>query len=177
MGLSQNTGSLRKGGERRGKKAEYCAKNMLRSTDYLRRIIAPAGGQGGVTMSYLRPHCNSFLLEDHVWWVSAGKKHTSWWCAICGEKHDWRAPNRLLVVQPGKSANQAKRSSKRMRYSRAHVKTGSMRSNCWRSNKRMVISSLSPQDARQCKLCRKPKRFHSCTLPGGASFIDKVTTV
>ena len=33
---------------------------MIRSTDYLRRIIAPAGGQGGVTMSYLCPHCNSF---------------------------------------------------------------------------------------------------------------------
>ena len=29
---------------------------MLRSTDYLRRIIAPVGGQGGVTMSYLCPH-------------------------------------------------------------------------------------------------------------------------
>ena len=26
---------------------------VLKSTDYLRRIIAPAGGQGGVTMSYL----------------------------------------------------------------------------------------------------------------------------
>ena len=24
---------------------------MLRSTDYLRRVIAPVGGQGGVTMS------------------------------------------------------------------------------------------------------------------------------
>ena len=43
---------------------------MLRSTDYLRRIIAPVGGQGGVTMSYLCPHCNSFPLEDYVWWVS-----------------------------------------------------------------------------------------------------------
>ena len=28
---------------------------MLRSTDYLRRIVAPVGGQGGVTMSYLCP--------------------------------------------------------------------------------------------------------------------------
>ena len=38
----------------------------LRSTAYLRRIIAPVGGQGGVTMSYLcpLPHCN------YVWWVS-----------------------------------------------------------------------------------------------------------
>ena len=55
---------------------------MLSSTDYLRRIIAPAGGQGGVTvsyMSYLCPHCNSFLLEDCMWWVSARKKHCSWW--------------------------------------------------------------------------------------------------
>ena len=43
---------------------------MIISTDHLRRIIAPAGGQGGVTMSYLCPHCNSFPLEDYVWWVS-----------------------------------------------------------------------------------------------------------
>ena len=34
----------------------------LRSTDYLRRIIAPVGGQGGVTMSYMCPNCNSFTL-------------------------------------------------------------------------------------------------------------------
>ena len=81
---------------------------VLQSTDFLQRIIAPAGGQGGVTMSYLCPNCNSFLPEDHVWWVSAGKKHCSWWCAICGEICDWRAPNRLLVVQTGDSASQAK---------------------------------------------------------------------
>ena len=30
---------------------------MLRSTNCLRRIIAPTGGHGGVTMSYLCPHC------------------------------------------------------------------------------------------------------------------------
>ena len=40
---------------------------MIRSTDCLRRTIAPAGGQGGVTMSYLCTNCNSFLLEDHIW--------------------------------------------------------------------------------------------------------------
>ena len=83
-------------------------KTMLRSTDYLRRIIAPAGGQGDVTLSYLCPHCNSFLLEDYIWWVSAGKKHSSWWCAACGDHNDWRAPNRLLVVQTGASATQAR---------------------------------------------------------------------
>ena len=50
-------------------------KIMLRSTDYLRRIISPVGGQGGVTMSFLCPNCNSFLLEDYVWWVSGRKNH------------------------------------------------------------------------------------------------------
>ena len=39
--------------------------------------------------------------------VSAGKT-TKWWCAICGEKYDWRLPNRLLVVQTGCSVQQAK---------------------------------------------------------------------
>ena len=53
----------------------------LKSRDYLWRISAPVGGQGGVTMSYLCPNCNSFHLEDYVWWVSAGKKYTSWLCA------------------------------------------------------------------------------------------------
>ena len=59
---------------------------MMRSADYLRRIIAPAGEQGDVAMSYLCPHCHSFHMEDYVWWVSGRKKHTNWWCAICGEK-------------------------------------------------------------------------------------------
>ena len=69
---------------------------MLRRTDYLRRIIAPAGGQGGVTLSYLCPHCNSFPLEDYVWWTQlersttgaqsveknmSGERPTGyWWC-------------------------------------------------------------------------------------------------
>ena len=58
-------------------------------------------------MSYLCPNCNSFPLEDCVWWVSGGKT-TRWWCAICGEMYDWRQPNRLLVVQTGESFEQAK---------------------------------------------------------------------
>ena len=45
---------------------------MFECTDYLRRIIALVGGQGGVTMS----------LEEYVWWVSWGKS-TKGWCAIC----------------------------------------------------------------------------------------------
>ena len=50
-------------------------------------------------MSYLRPNCNSFPLEDYMWWGSAGN---------CGEKCEWRAPNKLLVVQTSASASQAK---------------------------------------------------------------------
>ena len=80
---------------------------MLRSTDYLRRSTVPVGGQGGVTMSYLCPHCNSFPSEDYIWWVSGGK-HTNWWCAICGEKYDWEQPDGLPVVQTGDRIEQAK---------------------------------------------------------------------
>ena len=49
-------------------KMSIVQESTLKSTDYLRRIIAPVGGQGGVTMSYLCPNCNSFSLEDYVWW-------------------------------------------------------------------------------------------------------------
>ena len=38
---------------------------VLKSTDFLRRIIAPAGEPEGVTMSYLRPNCNS---PTCCWW-------------------------------------------------------------------------------------------------------------
>ena len=79
----------------------------LKSKDFLRRIFAPVGGQGGVTLSCLCPNCNSFPLEDYVLWVTAGKT-TKWWCAICGVKYDWRQPNRLFVVQTGESVEQAK---------------------------------------------------------------------
>ena len=49
-------------------------------------------------------------IEDYVWWVSGEeeKKHTNWWCAICGGKYGWKARNRLLVVQTGESVIQAK---------------------------------------------------------------------
>ena len=68
-------------------------KEMLRkSTDFLRRIIAPVDGMGGVTLSFVCPRCNCFTLEDYIWWVSSGhgdrsnrkKKHCNWWCAACG---------------------------------------------------------------------------------------------
>ena len=36
------------------------------------------------------------------------KKRCSWWCAVRGGKYEWRAPNRILVVQLGGNANEAK---------------------------------------------------------------------
>ena len=46
--------------------------NLRKSKDFLRRIIAPVGGKGGVTLSYICPHCISFSLEYYIWWVSTG---------------------------------------------------------------------------------------------------------
>ena len=71
---------------------------------------------GGVTLSNVCPHCNSFPSEDDIWWVSTGngdgsnrkKKHCSGWCAVCGGKCEWTAPNTILVVQLGTNANEAK---------------------------------------------------------------------
>ena len=76
-----------------------------------------SGRHGGVTMSYLCPHCDSFPLEDNVWCVSVREGRNNWWCAICQEKYDWKQSNRLLVVQTGESVNQAK-------VFRAHAWTG-----------------------------------------------------
>ena len=81
---------------------------MKRDTESVRRIIGAAVGKGGVTVSYLCPHWDSFPLENYVWWVSGRKERDNWWCAICNEKNDWRQPNRLLVVQTGESISQAK---------------------------------------------------------------------
>ena len=99
------------GSEGRKAKAKNCfreldqehAKFMLKSTDYLRRISEDKE----VSQCLTCPNCNSFPLGDNVWWVS-GRKTTRWWCAICGEKYDWKQPNRLLVVQTGESVEQAK---------------------------------------------------------------------
>ena len=71
---------------------------MIISTDYLRRIIAPAGEQGAVTMSYLCPNCNSFPLEDNLW----GEKSIRNGGARSFEK------NTTGSNQTGESVNQAK---------------------------------------------------------------------
>ena len=82
---------------------------LRKSTDFLRRIIAPVGGRGGVTLSYICPHCNSFPLEDKIWWVSTDMETTERRrCAVCGGKYERSAPNRILVVQLGTNEDEAK---------------------------------------------------------------------
>ena len=53
---------------------------MIRSTKYLRRIIAPAGVQGGVAMSQLCPHCNSFPMDTTFGGSLEGKTYKSVVC-------------------------------------------------------------------------------------------------
>ena len=51
---------------------------------------------------------SSSSRDEEGQWISWTKKVSGFLCAICGEKHDWRQPNRLWVVQTGESVNQAK---------------------------------------------------------------------
>ena len=67
----------------------------LKSTDYLRRIIALVGGQGGVTMSYLCPNCNSF-----PWKIMFGGSLL--------ERSTPAGGVRFVAVQTGESVEQAK---------------------------------------------------------------------
>ena len=48
------------------------------------------------------------MSSRHAVGNNSKKKHFSWWCAACGRQHDWRAPNKILVVQIGADANRAK---------------------------------------------------------------------
>ena len=88
-------------------KLSIVQETMIRSTDYLRRISASVGGQGGVTMSYLCLHCNSFPCKT----TSGGlweKRAQQLVVRNCTEIYDWKQPNMLLVVQTGESVDQAK---------------------------------------------------------------------
>ena len=53
------------------RKLSIVQKIMIRSTDYLRRIIAAAGDKD-VTCPTC-PTLYSFPLEDNIWWVSGSK--------------------------------------------------------------------------------------------------------
>ena len=40
--------------------------------------------------------------------LSGRKGRNNWCCTICGEKYDWKQPNRLVVVHSGESIDQVK---------------------------------------------------------------------
>ena len=46
-------------------KAEETLRNRFckKRNDFLRRVIAPVDRQGGVTLSYVCPHCYRFLIK------------------------------------------------------------------------------------------------------------------
>ena len=57
--------------------------------------------QGRVALSYVCPHCHCLPLDDYIWCVSSGhgEKQCNWWCTACGGQYDWRAPNRMFVIE------------------------------------------------------------------------------
>ena len=83
--------------------------NLQKSTDFLRRITMPVQRQGGVTLSYVSPHCHRFPLEDYIWLVSRrhGQQPCNWWCAACGQ-YSWKNPNRVLVTLDSADPSKAK---------------------------------------------------------------------
>ena len=89
---------------------------LRRNTDFSRRIIAPAPGVGDVTLSYVCPHCTCCPLEDYMWRASsvdgdgaATERRNSvvGGVQLVGSPYDWRAPNRILVIQVSASAHEA----------------------------------------------------------------------
>ena len=88
------------------------AQDILRkSTDFLKRITAPASGVGSVTLSHVCPYCNCLPLEDYTRSVSSGhgdgSNRLKKQCSLAGQ-YDWRAPKRLLVIQLSAHAHDAK---------------------------------------------------------------------
>lgn len=84
-------------------------------TEFWRRAQTSCGGSSRQLEDRdVCPYCNSFLFEDYIWCVSTGRRRQQqeetlqlvvrdlWW------SDEWRAPNRILVVQIGTDASQAK---------------------------------------------------------------------
>ena len=79
--------------------------------DSLRRIIVPVEGQGGVTLSYLCPHCHRLPLEDNIA-STIGRPRTESWSyktartaekQKCFQQKDGDSPvNMVIQGLPGK---------------------------------------------------------------------------
>ena len=58
-------------------------KVMQRTDDFLRRIIAPVGGQGGVTLSCVCLHCHRYPLEDQCLRNNGGSSFSTFHSHAC----------------------------------------------------------------------------------------------
>ena len=81
---------------------------VVSSVPLFARFRLRSSSTGGNFLHICAHIATVFVWRTTFWWVSTGKKHSSWWCAICGEEYDCRAPNRLLVVHTGDGASRAK---------------------------------------------------------------------
>ena len=48
-------------------------------------------------------NCNCVQLEDYIWWILSGHGKRQ-----CSGQYDWKAPNRILVVQDSMNRREAK---------------------------------------------------------------------
>ena len=90
------------------RKLSTVQESMMISTDYLRRIIPPAGEQRGVMMSYLCPHCPDGKIA--FGW-SLGEKSTQIGGAEATKTGSWWCKQAKVLTGP--------RSSERLQYLRA----------------------------------------------------------
>ena len=66
MNLQECCYEVRQDDDHRRSVVQQILQKSQKITDFLRLIIAPVGGQGGVTLSCVCPHCHRFPLEDWV---------------------------------------------------------------------------------------------------------------
>ena len=91
---------------------------MQKSTDILRRIIAPVEWRGGVTLSYVCHHYHGYPLEDCIWWVSMehgdssnkGEKSVAGGARHANGQYNWKDPNEILVTQDSADPREARES-------------------------------------------------------------------
>ena len=133
-----------------------------RTTGFLRRIVV--AGQGGVTLSYVCPHCHPFPLEDHILSVSMkhGEKRCNWWCAACGRSArrpvQLKGPNRDLVFQDSADPSEG-RSFGPTRHLKVRAIILCVFSSCLRTSRRAEAASWK-RSSRVFRNHGRPEKFH-----------------
>ena len=81
---------------------------MIISTDYLRRIIAPAARSKEASRCHFCARIVTVSRWKTAFGGSLGEKIHIGGARSVEKSYDWKQPNRLLVVQTGESVNEAK---------------------------------------------------------------------